>query len=66
MDMSKVFEMFSASAVVGVGKPSKKYAQGRVCKELGCNTKLSIYNKGKFCYVHEPVKVPRTRGRKVA
>lgn len=64
--MSRVSDVVSGSAAVGVGRPSKKYAEGRVCKEQGCSTKLSIYNKGKFCYVHEPTKVPRTRGRKVA
>jgi hypothetical protein len=64
--MSRVSEVVSGTAVTGVGRPSKRYAEGRVCKEPGCATKLSIYNKGKFCYIHEPIKVPRTRGRKVA
>jgi hypothetical protein len=37
-----------------------------VCRETGCTTKLSIYNNGKFCYQHEPMAVPRTRGKKIA
>jgi hypothetical protein len=37
-----------------------------VCLEAGCDTQLSIYNKGKYCYQHEPHSAPRTRGRKIA
>ena len=46
------------------GRPTKTFGKGRVCKEPDCGTALSIYNKGKYCYLHEPVVVPRTRGRK--
>jgi hypothetical protein len=37
-----------------------------VCRQPGCTTRLSIYNNGKFCYQHEPMIVPRTRGKKIA
>jgi len=51
---------------VGAERPSRSFAKGRVCKEPGCETRLSIYNNGKFCYTHEPMAVPRTRGKKIA
>jgi len=25
-----------------------------------------MYNSGKYCYEHEPMSVPRTRGKKIA
>lgn len=52
--------------ISGNDRPSKAFAKNRVCKEPGCDTRLSIYNNGKFCYAHEPMQVPRTRGRKIA
>jgi hypothetical protein len=48
----------------GTGRPARTFDKGRVCKEPDCGTALSIYNKGKYCYLHEPLMVPRTRGRK--
>lgn len=62
----------SADVVVGTpfgggsDRPSKAYQKGRICKEPGCETRLSIYNNGRYCYPHEPMAVPRTRGRKIA
>jgi hypothetical protein len=53
-------------AVTGNERPSRSFAKNRVCDEPGCSTRLSIYNNGKYCYPHEPMAVPRTRGRKVA
>ncbi|MGH9156966.1 MAG: hypothetical protein ACRD1K_14250 [Acidimicrobiales bacterium] len=50
----------------GTERPSRSFAKGRVCREPGCATRLSIYNSGRFCYEHEPMAVPRTRGRKIA
>ena len=50
----------------GSDRPSRSFGKGRVCKEPGCRTRLSMYNNGKFCYQHEPMAVPRTRGRKIA
>ena len=51
---------------VGSERPSRSFGGGRVCKEQGCETKLSMYNSGKYCYQHEPMSVPRTRGKKIA
>ena len=47
-------------------RPSRAFPEGRTCREPGCNTRLSIYNNGKYCYQHEPMAVPRTRGKKIA
>lgn len=47
-------------------RPSKAFAHGRVCRQSGCDTRLSIYNNGKYCASHEPMAVPRTRGKKIA
>jgi len=53
-------------ALVGNERPSRAFEKDRVCREPNCTTRLSIYNNGKFCYQHEPMAVPRTRGRKIA
>jgi hypothetical protein len=50
----------------GSERPSKAFAKDRTCREAGCQTKLSIYNNGKYCYQHEPMAVPLTRGKKIA
>ncbi|MDY7105223.1 MAG: hypothetical protein S0880_28895 [Actinomycetota bacterium] len=43
-----------------------QYGKGRVCSEDGCEARLSIYNDGDFCSLHEPMITPRTRGVKIA
>lgn len=50
----------------GSERPSKSFGADRQCRESGCETKLSRYNNGKYCYQHEPMAVPRTRGKKIA
>jgi hypothetical protein len=52
--------------ISGNDRPSRSFGKDRTCNEAGCETRLSIYNRGKFCYQHEPMAVPRTRGRKIA
>jgi hypothetical protein len=52
--------------ITGSDRPSKNFGENRVCREEGCETRLSRYNNGKFCYQHEPMSVPRTRGKKIA
>ncbi len=40
---------------------------GRICAEPGCHTRLSIYNHGPYCVLHEPeprIAVNRMRHRK--
>jgi hypothetical protein len=50
----------------GSERASRTFGAGRVCKEEGCDVRLSQYNSGSFCSLHEPMAVPRTRGRKIA
>ena len=50
----------------GTDRPSKNFGKDRFCREEGCGTKLSRYNPGKYCSLHEPMTVPRTRGKKIA
>ncbi|HUY63796.1 MAG TPA: hypothetical protein VMV14_04700 [Acidimicrobiales bacterium] len=55
-----------ASAFTGHGRPSRVFPRGRTCDQDGCQTKLSIYNDGHYCYQHEPQATPRMRGKKIA
>ena len=43
---------------------NRTYTQGRSCDEPGCLTRLSIYNRSKFCWQHEPVRSYVPRGRR--
>jgi hypothetical protein len=54
------------TSFAGHSRPSRTFPRGRVCDEPGCDTKLSIYNEGDYCYLHEPQTAPRLRGRKIA
>ena len=44
--------------------PNRTYSTGRVCAEPGCETKLSIYNKWRYCWQHEPVHAYVPRGKR--
>ena len=55
-----------ALPITGNDRPSRAFKKNRTCQEPACGTRLSIYNQGKFCYLHEPMAVPRTRGKKIA
>lgn len=55
-----------AHPISGNDRPSKAQKPGRVCRHPECGTYLSIYNDGLFCYKHEPMTVPRMRGKKIA
>ena len=50
----------------GSERPSKSFSKDRTCKEQDCSARLSMYNPGSYCSLHEPMTVPRTRGRKIA
>jgi len=56
-------EIVRGSAIKGVTRPSKRFAEGRVCSKPGCGTKLSRYNKSDYCHAHAPVRFPRVRGK---
>ena len=45
-------------------RPNRVWQGGRVCESEGCATRLSIYNKSPFCWVHEPVKFHLARGKR--
>ena len=51
------------AAIKGMSRPSKRFANGRVCAKKNCDTKLSQYNKAEYCHAHAPVKFPRVRGK---
>jgi hypothetical protein len=53
-------------AISSGGGITRRFRAGRVCREPGCSTRLSIYNDGDRCSIHEPMSAPRTRGRKIA
>jgi hypothetical protein len=57
-------ERYRGGAVRTLPRPNKRFAEGRVCAEPGCNTNLSIYNKWKYCWQHEPVHSFVPRGKR--
>jgi hypothetical protein len=56
----------AGSPIAGNTRPSRAFRRGRTCAEGTCETRLSMYNEGKYCYLHEPMVTPRTRGKKIA
>jgi hypothetical protein len=55
-----------AKPLSGSDRPSRRASKDRICREPECSVKLSMYNFGKYCSSHEPMIVPRTRGKKIA
>lgn len=49
----------SADASMATAKKPTK----RVCNEEDCVTVLSIYNELSFCALHQPMIIPRMRGK---
>ena len=45
-------------------RANRVYSTGRVCAHEGCETRLSMYNKSKLCWQHEPLRYDVLRGRK--
>jgi hypothetical protein len=45
-------------------RPNRTYARGRVCAEEGCGTVISIYNRSRYCWLHEPLRYHALKGRK--
>ena len=45
-------------------RPNRTYSEGRVCGHDGCDTRISKYNKAKFCWAHAPVRYPLVRGER--
>jgi hypothetical protein len=45
--------------------PSKPEAEGRVCSDPSCRTKLSVYNAAERCWQHAEVVFPNHRGKRL-
>lgn len=45
----------------GTGRPSRRFPEGRVCAAHGCGTRLSVYNRARYCWAHrfEDATTPR-------
>jgi hypothetical protein len=43
---------------------NRTWTKGRTCAQEGCVTRISVYNRAKYCWVHEPVRYYVARGRK--
>jgi len=52
------------AAVRALPRRNRRWSEGRTCAEDGCITRISIYNKSKYCWSHEPVRYYIARGRK--
>jgi len=52
------------TAVRALPRRNRTFSAGRVCAEDGCITRVSIYNRSKFCWMHEPLHYYIARGRK--
>ena len=57
-------ERFRGASVRTLPRANRTYSTGRVCDEPGCETKLSIYNKWRYCWQHEPVHAYVPRGKR--
>jgi hypothetical protein len=57
-------EHYVGGTVRPLPRPNRRFAEGRVCAEPGCGTKLSIYNKWNYCWQHEPVHSYVPRGKR--
>jgi hypothetical protein len=55
---------YRGSAVRTLPRANRTYAEGRVCAETGCTTRLSIYNRSELCWQHEPVRAYVERGER--
>lgn len=45
------------------GKPPKTDDRTRTCRHDDCDTRLSRYNLGAYCWLHSDVTYRRTRGK---
>jgi hypothetical protein len=55
---------FKGAPVRTLPRRNRVWGEGRVCAESGCITRLSIYNKSRYCWAHEPLHYYISRGRK--
>ena len=52
------------SSVRALPRPNRRWSTGRMCAAEGCETRLSMYNRAKYCWAHAPVTYYIPRGRK--
>jgi hypothetical protein len=52
------------SSVQALPKRNRVWSKDRTCAEDGCITRISIYNRSRYCWMHEPVRYYIPRGRK--
>ena len=50
--------------VQALPRRNRVWGRNRVCAQEGCPTRLSMYNRAKFCWAHEPIHYYIARGRK--
>lgn len=43
---------------------NRTWGTDRVCVEEGCPTRISRYNRSKYCWAHDPIRYYIPRGRK--
>ena len=55
---------FRGARVRELPRRNRTYGSGRTCEEPGCSTRLSMYNRSKFCWQHEPVRTYVARGKR--
>jgi len=65
MAMQLHTEMISGEVPNDHDCPPPRFAQGRVCAEPDCETRLSIYNESEYCSLHMVGLASRVRGRKI-
>jgi|HubBroStandDraft_6_1064221.scaffolds.fasta_scaffold3062008_1 hypothetical protein len=65
MQRSNESRFVGARGLEGSGHRSKTFGPGRLCGELGCGTRLSIYNDGSYCSRHQAKDSPKMRGKRV-
>jgi hypothetical protein len=57
-------QMIRGSRPKELPRPNRTYGDGRVCAEEGCDTRISVYNRSNYCWVHAPVRFPIVRGQR--
>jgi hypothetical protein len=55
---------FKGAPVRSLPRRNRVWGTDRTCAEHGCITRLSIYNRSKYCWAHEPLHYYIPRGRK--
>lgn len=59
---SRDTESVAGESLTSGGRPARAFGRGRVCGQPECRTRLSIYNPGSRCCLHETMVQVRTRG----